>query len=128
MRNKALTKQEIIFIIIITVIGIALFMLYFFSPKNGKNVILRQNGKIIGEYAIDINKKIVVKTKDNKKNIVIIKDKKVSVVNANCSDKICVNRGKIDKTGESIICLPHKLIVEVVNTNKSQKEIDAVAK
>ena len=35
------------------------------------------------------------------------------IKNADCRDGICVSRGKINKVGESIVCLPHKLIVEI---------------
>lgn len=50
---------------------------------------------------------------DNR-NIIVIEKGKVSVIDANCPDKICVEHKEIDSVGETIICLPHKLIVEIV--------------
>lgn len=46
-------------------------------------------------------------------NIVVIEHGKAFVREANCPDKICVNHSEISNVGESIICLPHKLIVEI---------------
>ena len=44
----------------------------------------------------------------------------------NCPDCICTNQSKIHRIGESLICLPHKVVVTVVNDN-DKDEIDAVA-
>lgn len=47
-------------------------------------------------------------------NIIKIENGKVLVVQADCRDAICVNTKSIDKIGDSIICLPHKLVVRIV--------------
>ncbi len=47
-------------------------------------------------------------------NIVKIEDGTVTVSEASCPDKICVNHRPISKTGETIVCLPNKLVVEIV--------------
>jgi len=65
-------------------------------------------------------------TTDYGTNTVVIKNGKASIASADCRDKICVNHNAISKNGESIICLPHKLVVEIEGTEKS--EVDAVAK
>ncbi len=48
---------------------------------------------------------------DGAYNIVAVEGGRVSVTHANCPDKVCVRMGKVD--GGSIICVPHKLILEV---------------
>ena len=48
-----------------------------------------------------------------KESFIEIKDGEVSVKEADCPDKICVNHKKISNVGESIICLPHKLVIEI---------------
>lgn len=69
-----------------------------------------------GEYEIGDN---------SDKNIIVVKDKQVYMKEADCPDKICVRQGKISNNKETIICLPHKLVVKVVSDKKS--EVDAVA-
>ena len=44
---------------------------------------------------------------------------------ADCPDKLCVNQRAVSKNGESIICLPNKVIVTVDSSENS--EFDAVA-
>ena len=48
----------------------------------------------------------------------------------NCPDKICVNHAAISKKGETIVCLPHKVVVEVVDENGTQdgNQIDIISK
>jgi hypothetical protein len=46
-------------------------------------------------------------------NVVEIRDGRVRVTSADCPEQICVHHSPIDTTGETIICLPHKLTVEV---------------
>lgn len=59
-------------------------------------------------------------------NTVHIANGKVNVENANCRDKICVKSGYISKTGQSIVCLPHKMIVEI--KGNGENEIDDVVR
>ena len=48
----------------------------------------------------------------------------VSMVYASCPDNLCVHQGKINKKGQSVICLPNRIIIEI----KGQKpKVDAVA-
>ena len=46
------------------------------------------------------------------------------MTSADCPDHLCVKQKAISKEGESIICLPNKVIVEVDSAVNS--EIDAV--
>ena len=47
------------------------------------------------------------------KNIVAIKNGTVSVLDADCPDKICVRRGAIAHVGETIACVPHGVLIEI---------------
>lgn len=57
-------------------------------------------------------------------NTIVIRDGRVCVTKANCPDKICVNQGWIEYGGESIVCLPHRLVVTVRGT---AAKADAIA-
>ena len=45
---------------------------------------------------------------------------------ADCPDQICVHQRAISKNGESIICLPNKVVVSIEGAEDSQ--IDVVAR
>jgi hypothetical protein len=42
-----------------------------------------------------------------------IQDKKVWVEKAPCPNKLCMRQGKISKPGESIICLPNRIVITI---------------
>lgn len=46
-------------------------------------------------------------------NILQIAGGAAAVVEANCGDHTCVRTGEISREGERIVCLPHKLIIQI---------------
>jgi len=76
--------------------------------KQGSRVVIKQDNQIIYDKSINLNE-----TVDTGTNTVVIKDGVVYMSDASCKNQICVNTGKINKKGESIVCLPNKVIVEI---------------
>lgn len=101
-------KGDIIIIISVSLaLVISIAGLIIFS-KQGSTVTIKQNNEIV--YSESIGKDNTV-TLDG--NTVIIEDGFVYMLNASCKNQVCVNTGKISKKGESIICLPNKVTVEI---------------
>lgn len=46
-------------------------------------------------------------------NLLIIENGTARVERADCPDQVCVRQGAVQYEGESIVCLPHKLIVSI---------------
>jgi len=42
-----------------------------------------------------------------------VKDEEIRMKYATCSDQICVRTGFISKPSQTIVCLPHKMLIEV---------------
>ena len=61
------------------------------------------------------------------KNVVVIGGGRVYVSDADCPHQDCVRQGAIDEVGEQIICLPHRMIVEIVSSGETATgEIDRI--
>lgn len=60
-------------------------------------------------------------------NLISVADRTVVMEEADCKDQICVHHKPISSVRESIICLPHRLVVEIagddaaVNTQKDKR-------
>lgn len=52
-------------------------------------------------------------TTDLGTNVIEIKDGRVHVEEADCPNQDCVHQGWIDAAGQQIVCLPHKLTVDI---------------
>lgn len=55
----------------------------------------------------------------------------VYIIDASCADQLCVRQGSINNIGETIVCLPHRFIVEISSESDEEdindnNEIDAV--
>lgn len=78
--------------------------------KPYKKILLSEHS---GENEIDIKTKYGY-------NTIIIKDKSIGIIDSDCPDKICVKSGFISQPGEISVCLPHKLMIEIKNTNDTK--------
>ena len=121
-------KRDIILVVSLLVVAGIVFLIFNFNNKSGKTVIITENGSTYGTYSLSENKEIDIKT-DFGHNKVVIKDGKVHMEEADCPDKYCVKQGKITKTRQNIVCLPHKIVVEIaVSDNTKGNEADVIAK
>ncbi|MCT2534300.1 NusG domain II-containing protein [Aquibacillus koreensis] len=50
---------------------------------------------------------------DGDTNTIEIKNNQIRIKAATCPDQVCVRTGFIAKAGETIVCLPHKLVIEI---------------
>ena len=60
-------------------------------------------------------------------NVVEVKDGAVYVSAADCDNHDCMRQGKIDVPGKQIICLPHKLWIEIVSAGDESGQMDESA-
>lgn len=56
-------------------------------------------------------------------NVVEVKDGQVRVREADCPNQDCVNQGWIGSSAQQIVCLPHKLYVDVVGGSSSGVDV-----
>ena len=61
-------------------------------------------------------------------NLISVTDGMVVVEAADCKDQICVRHKPVSSRGESIICLPHRLVVEIVGDDTSGESLDGVVR
>ncbi|MFC6170552.1 NusG domain II-containing protein [Loigolactobacillus jiayinensis] len=90
-----------------------------------RTAIISHNGKKLYSIKLTGHKgstKYRYQAPDGDYNEVEIKDNKIAIVDANCQDQVCVRRGWISKPGQTIVCLPHKLLIEIKVNHGSQTQ------
>ena len=95
--------------------------------NGGWRLCLTVDGQVVESLPLDEDCEYDIKSDAGAVNTLVIKDGAAKMTQADCPDKICVNHRAISLSGESIICLPHKVVVSVVDEKSSDSEIDAVA-
>lgn len=77
-------------------------------------VVIRDGEQNVYELPLDQDTAKTVTT-DLGTNLIEIKDGRVHVEEADCPNQDCVHQGWINAAGEQIVCLPHKLTVDIVD-------------
>lgn len=90
------------------------------SVKEAERIQVSVDGEVFGVYSLHKDQEIKI----NDTNYLIIKDGAADMIEADCPDQICVNQKAISKTGETIVCLPNKVIVDVKGADGG--DLDAV--
>lgn len=111
------------------ILGLALAIMLWnqiFPKREGNRVLVEVDGKQYQSYLLKENGNYRIETPWGY-NILTIVDGMADITEADCPDEICVRERKISKEGETLVCLPHKLVVTVQGQGELP-EMDAVAK
>lgn len=117
-------KADIILVLVLLLVAAAagIFMLAV-RDTGGEAVVLRDGQEILRLPLSEDAEQVITEGEDS--NTVVIQDGAASVTQANCPDKVCVHTGEIRYEGQTIVCLPHKLVVKI--EGGEEQEVDAVA-
>ncbi len=119
-------KRDILLIMIIVIVALLFFgIIHFFVKKEGSMVVVKINGDIQYQGSLHQAKEWVVSGYQGGSNRIVIQDGYVYMADADCPDKLCKHMGKISKTGENIVCMPHRVVVEIIGDGS---ELDSVVK
>ena len=102
-----------VIIAIIIIICLAWIFLQNKVTVSGNIAEIRVDNEVVQTLDLSKNTKITVNGKNNITLIVIVDNNSVYVESSECPDKICVNKGRISKEYETIVCLPARTIIEV---------------
>ena len=116
-------KTDLILVVLALVAAAGIWLFYSAGADEGLTAVVTVDGENRAELPLDKNDSITIETEWGY-NTVTVEDGEVFVTEADCRDQICVDHKKVSKTGETIVCLPHKLVVEI--TGGDPGEADAV--
>lgn len=51
-------------------------------------------------------------------NRLVIAQDTVRILEASCPDHLCVHQGAIEKAGEPLVCLPNRVVVQIISTKR----------
>ena len=135
--KEYIRKADIILFIVLVAAGLAasaFLSLTHADPGSGAKVVIESGGELFAEYPLSEDTEIIVPAPSGVKyadpkappagaddectqyryfNIVRISGGEVSVSAASCRNQVCAGHGGISKTGESIVCLPNRLVVTI---------------
>ena len=120
--RRTITKGDIILIVSLLILCLCLFISSFKTAEN-----LRAEIYVNGEVAHNIALSEVTDSYTLTENYcqLLVENDGVSFIFSDCGDQLCVKRGKLKNQGDTMACVPEKIVV-ILKSDKKDK-IDGVA-
>ena len=110
-------KNDLILIAVILVVTLAsiagIRAWQFNNTKGFATAVVTIDGAVYGKYPLSEDVTQRIELSDGSYNILNISGGFAQVSEASCPDQICVKHNHIKYAGETIVCLPNKLVVEI---------------
>lgn len=104
-------KADILLIFILLLASLC-FLNFFNDVNEPQSVSIVSDGVLVGTYPIKDDRVINVSALLGK-FVVNIKDKNVWVSESNCKDLLEIKQGKINKSGQSLVCVPNRIVISI---------------
>lgn len=115
-------KKDLILICSVLVLAAAFWLVPravgLFGNSKEQKLRITVSGEEYGTYSLEEDQ--VIKVGDT--NVCEIKDKKVTMISADCPDRLCIHQRPIQLQGETIVCLPNKVVLEITGTKQTDQE------
>lgn len=99
---------------------------------SGKYAYIYQDGDLIREIDLTENKEAYEFTieyssdTESGYNTILVDNGKIGISDADCPDKTCQHMGMISSTHFPITCLPHKLVIQIVDDAPEKEAPDTI--
>ena len=115
-------RMDFILIAVVMLIALISAVIVYLTHNKGDMAVIKVDGNIVNELSLSDNTTITIEGYQGGSNTVSIIDGKAYVSEADCPDEICVKTGGISRAGETIVCLPHRVVVEIKSSNGTHNE------
>ena len=110
LSNKKRLIFSIIFILTLALAGIISYFIMESRREPGVAVKVYYENDVIAEYPLSLDREYIL---NDGTNVLVIEGGKAYMKYADCPDGVCKHQGRISKSGERIVCLPNKIMIEV---------------
>ncbi len=125
-KKKTIGKRELILLaVLLTLGGLGILFLSLRPAVLNGQVEITVDGTVFQTLPLAEDATVTIPGADGGENVLVIESGKAYMKSASCPDGICVRHYAVSKDGESIICLPNKVVVTVRGGEKG--DVDAIA-
>ncbi len=106
-------RRDILLLGDVTALAMIIMLMMRVFSHTGERVKISVDGTVIGEYPLDEENEVLIDGANGGFNRLVIRDGRADMVEADCPDKLCVHQAPVSRSGGSIVCLPHKVVVTI---------------
>lgn len=124
-----LKKGDLIIIVILAVAVISWFGINKLGEsKDERQAVIEKNGDVYRTIVIEAGMEqqdIHIELEDGRYIDIVVDEKGAYVEDVICPDKVCQKTGVVSRVGQSIVCLPNKVVVYI--EGEAESEVDDVS-
>ena len=112
-----MTKQVKLIAALLAGVVILCVALLLLPKGQGTVAVVKQDGAVLAEIdltALSQTYTLPVEGKNGLWNRVVAQQGRIRVEEASCPDQVCVHQGWISDSSVPIVCLPNKLVIEII--------------
>ena len=117
-------KDLAVILLVVLAAAVSGLAVSYCQKSEGDTIRITIDGVLYGEYSLAQNQTVTMEEVLGY-NRLVIENGSAYMAEADCPDKYCVDHKPICRGGETIICLPHRLVVEVTGT-RDARQLDVV--
>lgn len=107
-------KKDVIIIIIALAAAAALYLVSQISlGAQASTVVVMLDGEEVLRRPLAMEDTYEIAQEDGSVNVIAVEGGAVYMKEANCRDGLCIRQGKMKNAAKTIVCLPHKLVVQM---------------
>lgn len=118
-RKLIMKKFDLYILVAVLVVTAGLFFMFKGRLTDEREVVISLKGQEYARVTMDGKEHIFEIQTELGYNKVIVDEHGVHIEEADCPDHDCVTLGGISKVGQSIICAPHYLVIEIIGNSDS---------
>ena len=124
-KTRLLKKADLVLILSVTLFSLVLSALFLIHDFRNPQPMLEvsKDGEILGVYPLDEDREFRIEGEEGY-NLCRIENGTVRIMEADCRDHSCVRSLPLTKRGGTIICLPHRVVLRIIDGSGAP---DAVA-
>ena len=120
--------RDLLLWLVLALVGGGLALFFWYARPSAATVDVRVGGQVRASYPLAEDRVVTVKGVGGGTNVLHIEKGEAWLSAATCPDRLCVKQGKIHRDGESIICLPNQVVIELcTGAEKKGGEPDGIA-
>lgn len=120
--QKKRIRNDILLILAIALAALAVCCGVNFTRRQGAYVVVSVDGRDVAVYPLDTDIRVELETYHDGRNTIVIKEGCACIESASCPDLLCVKQRTIRYVGETITCLPNRLVIRI----EGEGGVDAV--
>lgn len=126
MKSFKLRKADLILLAGVLAVGAVLAAVLLLRSPGG-TVQVRVAGAVTAGYPLDVDASYTITGANGGTNLLVVEDGAARIEEASCPDGVCVHTGRIRRNGQSIVCLPNQVVVEIVSDTENSSGVDITA-